>query len=502
VDSLNFLLTGLNAALQPINLLYCFIGVFLGTLVGVLPGIGPSGTIALLLPITFKAPALASVIMLFGIMYGAQYGGSTTSILVNIPGEPSSIITCLDGYQMARKGRAGPALGISAFGSFIAGTLTIFGIVFLAPALAEFSLRFGPPEYFALMAFGLTVVIYLARESMEKALMMTFFGLILSSVGFDPVTGSLRFSYGILALRDGLGLAQIVMGLYGVSEVLLTLEKGVKRTIFETKIEGLLPNLKDWKDSIFPILRGTTIGFFMSIIPGMSVVIPTFVSYTLEKKLAKHPEKFGTGVIEGVAAPEACNNAAASGGAIPLLSLGIPTGASTALVFGALMIHGIIPGPLFIQDHPQVFWGLIGSMYVGNVMLLALNLPLIGIWVKMLKVPYAILFPLILFFCLIGSYSIDKSMTDMLITVIFGVIGYLMKKFSYEGAPLVLGLVLGPLMENALRRSLIMSKGSLAIFFQRPLSLVFMGLVLVMLISPLLTKKRLAEDIMKQSEEE
>jgi putative tricarboxylic transport membrane protein len=502
MESLSYLLTGLEAALQPLNLLYCFVGVFLGTLVGVLPGIGPSGTIALLLPITFKAPPLASVIMLFGVMFGAQYGGSTTSILVNIPGEPSSIITCLDGYQMARNGRAGPALGIAAFGSFIAGTLTLFGIIFLAPALAEFSLRFGPPEYFALMAFGLTVVIYLARESMAKALMMTFFGLILASVGFDPVGGNLRFTYNIMALRDGLGLAQIVMGLYGISEVLLTLERGVRRNIFQTEIKGLLPNLRDWRDCFFPILRGTTIGFFISIVPGMSVVIPTFVSYTLEKKLSRHPEKFGTGVIEGVAAPESCNNAAASGGSIPLLSLGIPTGASTALVFGALMIHGITPGPLFIKDHPDIFWGLIGSMYVGNVMLLALNLPLIGIWVKLLKVPYVILFPLILFFCLIGSYTIAKSQVDMLITVIFGVIGYLMKKFDYEGAPLVLGLVLGPMIEHAFRRSLIMSKGSYAIFFHSPISAIFMALTVVMLVSPLFTKKRLAEDIMKEAEED
>ena len=502
MESFGYLFSGLEAALQPINLLYCFIGVFLGTLVGVLPGIGPAGAIALLLPITFKAPALASVIMLFGVMYGAQYGGSTTSILVNIPGEPSSIITGLDGYQMARNGRAGPALGIAAFGSFIAGTLTLFGIMFLAPALAEFSLRFGPPEYFALMVFGLTVVIYLARESMAKALMMTSFGLILATVGFDPVGGDLRFTYGILPLRDGLGLAQVVMGLYGVSEVLLTLERGVKRNIVESKIEGLLPNLQDWKDSIFPILRGTGIGFFMSIIPGMSVIIPTFISYVVEKKLSKHPEKFGTGVIEGVAAPEACNNAAASGGSVPLLSLGIPTGAATALVFGALMIHGITPGPLFINDHPEIFWGLVGSMYVGNVMLLLLNLPLIGIWVKLLKVPYVILFPLILFFCLIGSYTLAKSWVDMLITVIFGVIGYLMKKFGYEGTPLVLGLVLGPMLEHAMRRSLIMSDGSYSIFFHGTISTVFLALALAMLVSPFFAKKRLAQDIMKLAEDD
>jgi putative tricarboxylic transport membrane protein len=502
MENLQYLYHGISVAITPTNLLYCFVGVFVGTMIGVLPGIGPPGALALLLPVTFKAPALSGVIMLCGIMYGAQYGGSTTSILVNIPGEASSIITCLDGYQMARKGRAGPALGIAAFGSFIAGTGTLFGLVYLAPPLAEFSLRFGPPEYFALMAFAVTVVLYLARESMAKAIMMALFGLILASVGFDPVTGSLRFTYGVLALRDGLGLAQVVIGLYGVSEVLLTLERGVKRTILETEIKGLLPTLQDWKDSIFPIIRGSILGFGISIIPGMSVVIPTFISYALEKKLSKHPEKFGTGVIEGVAAPESANNSAASGGLVPLLSLGIPTGATTALLFGALMVHGITPGPLFIKEQPVIFWGLLGSMYIGNVMLLALNLPLIGMWVRMLKVPYTILFPLILFFCEIGSYSIDKNLTDMLIMIVFGMVGYLMKKFRYEGAPLVLGLVLGPMMENAFRRSLIMSKGSMAIFFHRPISLVLMIMVFLMLLSPILLRRRLAQEIIKQTKDE
>ncbi|MFB3884088.1 MAG: tripartite tricarboxylate transporter permease [Thermodesulfobacteriota bacterium] len=502
MESLHYLFTGLGAALQPINLFYCLLGVFIGTLIGVLPGIGPPGAIALLFPITFKAPPLSGLIMLCGIMYGAQYGGSTTSILVNIPGETSSIMTCIEGYQMARKGRAGPALGMAAFGSFIAGTIALFGLVFVAPPLAEFSLRFGPPEYFALMAFALTVVLYLARESMAKSLMMALFGLILGTVGFDPVTGLLRFTYNILALRDGVGIAQVVIGLYGVSEVFVTLERGVKRTIFETKIKGLLPTLKDWRDSIFPMIRATFIGFFMSIIPGVNVVVPTFVSYTLEKKISKHPEKFGTGVIEGVAAPESANNAAASGGLVPLLSLGIPTGASTALIYGMLMVHGIIPGPLFIQQSPHIFWGLVGSMYIGNVMLLALNLPLIGIWIKLLKVPYTILFSLILFFCLIGSYTMSNSLTDMLIMTIFGVMGYIMKKFNYEGVPLVLGLVLGPQLETAFRRSLVMSHGSFSIFFQRPISMVLMGMVLLMFVSPFFTKKRLAEEIVKKGEDD
>jgi len=502
MESLGYLLTGLGIALDPVNLLYCAVGVFLGTLVGVLPGVGPAGAIALLLPITFKVPAISTIIILCGIAYGAQYGGSTTSILVNVPGEPSTVMTCLDGYAMARKGRAGPALGIAAFASFIAGTGSLFGLIFVAPTLAEFSLRFGPPEYFALMAFGMTVLIYLARESMAKALMMGLLGIILASVGFDQLTGKLRFTYGLMALRDGLGLVQIVIGLYGVSEVLVTLEKGVKKTIVESEIKGLLPTLQDWKDSIFPITRGSILGFFMSIIPGCAVIIPTFISYTLEKKISKHPEKFGTGVIEGVAAPEAANNAGISGGLVPLLSLGIPTGPTPALLFAALMIHGVTPGPLFIKESPEIFWGLIGSMYIGNAMLLALNLPLIGIWVRILKIPYAILSALIILLCIIGSYSIDRSLTDIVIMIIFGVVGYLMKKFNYEAAPLVLGLVLGPMMENALLRSLIMSKGSYSIFFQRPISMVLMGMVLLMLISPFFTRKRLAEEIMEKSNDE
>ncbi len=497
MEKFSFLLTGLSIALQPTNLLYCFLGVFIGTMVGVLPGIGPSGTIALLLPITFGAPAVSAIIMLCGIAYGAQYGGSTTSILVNMPGEASSVVTCLDGYAMARKGRAGPALGIAAFGSFIAGTISIFGLVFLAPPLAEFSLRFGPPEYFALMAFAMTVVLYLARESMTKALIMAIFGLILASVGFDSATGKLRFTLGLLALRDGVGLPQVLIGLYGVSEILLTVERGIKRSIIESEIKGLLPTLQDWKDALFPIARSSILGFFISMIPGISVVIPTFISYALEKKISKHPEKFGTGVIEGVAAPESANNAASNGGMIPLLSLGLPTGATSALILAALMIHGITPGPTLIKESPQVFWGVLGSMYIGNVMLLALNLPLIGLWVRILKVPYTFLFPLILLFCLIGSYAIDNTRTDMLITIIFGLVGYLIKKFRYEGAPLVLGLVLGQRMEKSLCSSLLLSKGSYLIFFQRPISMVLIGMVMLMLISPFFTRKRFGEEAMR-----
>lgn len=495
MENLNNLLMGIMIALQPMNLFYCFLGVFIGTLIGVLPGIGPVGAISLLLPVTFHVPPLSAFIMLLGIMYGAQYGGSTTSILVNIPGEASSVITCLDGYAMARTGRAGPALGMAAIASFIAGTLALFGLVLLAPPLAEFGLRFGPPEYFTLMVFGLTLVIYLARGSLAKALMMTALGLILASVGLDPITSHPRFTYDVLALRDGVGLPQVVIGLFGVSEVLLSVEKSFSREIFKTKIRGLLPNLQDWKDSILPIARSSFLGFFMGIIPGISVVIPTFVCYALEKKISRHPEKFGTGVIEGVAAPEAANNAACGGTMIPLLSLGIPTGASSALVLGALMIYGLNPGPLLLKESPQVFWGVIGSMYIGNAMLLLLNLPLIGLWVRILKVPYSILFSLIILFCLIGSYTINYSFTDIYIMIIFGLVGYLMNKFGYEPTPLILALVLGPMMENALSRSMVIFKGNFLIFFQRPIAAVFLGLTILMFISPLFAKKRLAEDI-------
>jgi putative tricarboxylic transport membrane protein len=502
MENLYNLMMGLSTALQPSNLFYCFLGVFIGTLVGVLPGIGPLGAISLLLPVTFYVPPLSAFIMLLGIMYGAQYGGSTTSILINIPGEPSSIITCLDGYAMARKGRAGPALGMAAFSSFIAGTVAIFGLVLLGPQLAEFGLRFGPWEYFALMAFGLALVIYLARCSLAKALMMTAFGLILGSVGLDPITSHPRFSYGILALRDGLDLPQVVIGLFGVSEVLLNIERSFSREIFKTGIKQLLPTLQDWRDSIFPITRASILSFFMGIIPGVSAMVSTFVCYTLEKKISKHPEKFGTGIIEGVAVPEAANNGTIGGTMIPLLSLGIPTGPSTALILGALMIYGLTPGPLLIKESPQVFWGVIGSMYIGNGMLLILNLPLIGLWVKILKIPYSILFSLIILLSLIGSYTINYSSTDMYIMIIFGFVGYLMNKFDYEAVPLILALVLGPMMEKALCRSMVISKGSFLIFFQRPIAAFFLGLALLVLISPLFTKKRLGENILKKYEGE
>jgi putative tricarboxylic transport membrane protein len=429
--------------------------------------------------------------MLAGITYGAMYGGSTTSILVNIPGEAASVVTCLDGYQMARNGKAGPALGMAAFGSFIAGTVTIFFLVFLAPILAEYALEFGPPEYFALMVLGLSIMVYLAQGSTINALIMVCFGLFLGTIGLDPITAMPRFIYKITTLMDGVGLVQVVIGLFGVSEVLINVEQSFKQEIFETKIKRLFPNREDWKKSIFPIGRGTLIGFIMGVIPGMSVVIPTFVSYVVEKKLSKYPEKFGTGVIEGVAGPESANNAAATGTLIPMLSLGIPTGASTALLLGALMIHGLRPGPLLIQEAPEVFWGLVASLYIGNAMLLVLNLPLIGVWVKILKIKYHYLFSIILLLCVVGSYITNNNPYDVVITAIFGVIGYLMKKFKYEAAPLVLALVLGPMMERAFQRSLIISSGNLGMFFTRPISSIILVFAVFVLISPLLWRKKL-----------
>ncbi len=496
MDVFKDLFFGFSVVLQPMNILYCFFGVLIGTLVGVLPGVGPSAALSLLLPITFYVPPVSTIILLAGITYGAMYGGSTTSILVNIPGEAASVVTCLDGYQMARQGRAGPALGISAFGSFIAGTVTIFFLIFLAPTLAGFALRFGPPEYFALMVLGLSIMVYLARGSILNALIMVCFGLILGTIGLDQMTGVPRFVYKSITLMDGVGLIQVVIGLFGVSEVLINVETSFKQEIFETKVKGLLPNLQDWKKSIGPIGRGTLLGFFLGIIPGMSVVIPTFVSYVVEKKLSKYPEKFGTGVIEGVAGPEAANNAASTGCLVPMLSLGIPTGASTALLLGALMIHGIRPGPMLIQEAPDVFWGLVASLYAGNVMLLILNLPLIGLWVKILKIPYHFLFSVILLLCIIGSYTTNNNPYDVIIMVTFGLIGYLMKKFDYEAAPLVLALVLGPMMEKAFQRSLMLSEGGFGIFFTRPISASFLIVALLILFSPLfLKKKRLREDL-------
>jgi putative tricarboxylic transport membrane protein len=483
MDLFSFLLSGFQIILDPTNLLFCFIGVVVGTLIGVLPGIGPIGAIALLLPATFKITPTCSIIMLAGIFYGAQYGGSTTSILVNIPGEASSIMTCLDGYQMARRGRAGPALGIAAWGSFIAGTFGVIGLMLIANPLANLALSFGPPEYFALVCMGLVILTYLAQGSMLKALMMGLVGILIGNVGLDIFTSLPRFTLGFIELEDGVGIAPLAMGLFGVSEVLINIERTSEREIFETRISNLWPSLKDWSASKWPIVRGSILGFFLGILPGGGPVLASFLSYAIEKKISRHPEEFGKGAIAGVAAPEAANNAAAQGGFVPLLSLGVPCNPTMALLFSALIIHGVKPGPLFIQESPDIFWGLIASMYIGNALLLVLNLPLIGLWVKVLKVPYWILFPLILLFCLIGAYSVNNSVFDLYLMVLFGIMGYLMKKYNYEGSTLILAYVLGPLLEKALRQSLLMSQGSFTIFVTRPLSAVMLGVAFLVLLS-------------------
>ncbi len=490
MDTFSQLLLGFSVALQPINLFYCFMGCLIGTLVGVLPGLGPTAAMSLLLPATLHITPVAALIMLAGIYYGAMYGGSTTSILVNIPGEAASAVTCLDGYQMARQGKAGRALGISAFGSFIAGTIGIFGMTLLAVPLANLALRFGPPEYFALMCLGMVVLTFLSSTSMVQALMMACFGILVGTVGTDTVSGTARFSFGIIELMDGVGLVPVVMGLFGISEMLLNIETKIDREIFKTRVKGLFPTVADWIKSAGAIIRGTVIGFFLGILPGGGAVLSSFVSYAVEKKVSKTPEKFGTGLIEGVAAPESANNSAAQGAFIPLLTLGIPSNVVMAMLLGALIIHGVTPGPLLLTNHPQVFWGVIGSMYIGNVMLLILNLPLIGLWVQLLKVPYAILMPLIIVFCIIGSYTIANSIMDVFFMLIFGVVGYLMKKLKYEAPPLILAFVLGPMLEYSLKQSLMVSKGSFKIFFTRPISATCLVIALILVILPIIPKLR------------
>ena len=487
MDILQNLLFGFSVVITPANLLLCFVGVFIGTLIGVLPGIGPAGSVALLLPFTFTLAPVSGIIMLAGIFYGSMYGGSTTSILVNIPGEAASVVTCLDGYQMARKGRAGRALGIAAIGSFIAGTFGVILLMLIAPSLARFALNFGPPEFFALIFLGLTLISYLAAGSMLKAFAMAALGTIIGTVGIDNVSGTIRFAFGIKEFYDGLGLVPVFMGLFGVGEVLINLEESlVKRDIFPTRIKGLLPDKNDWQASSLPIARGTLIGFFLGILPGPGNIISSFVSYSVEKRFSKHPDDFGKGAIEGVAGPESANNSATAGAFIPLLTLGIPTSATMALLLGALLIHGVIPGPLLIERNPEIFWGVIASMYVGNIMLLILNLPLIGLWVKLLKIPYGILFPLILLFCLIGVYAGNFSPIEINVMIVFGILGYFMRKAGYEPAPLVFAYILCPIWEENLRQSLMVGYGDMMIFFKRPISAILLAISLFFILTAVL----------------
>ncbi len=477
---------GFTVALQPINLLYCFIGVFIGTLVGVLPGIGPVSAMSLLLPVTLSGTPESGIIMMAGIYYGSMYGGSTTSILVNIPGEAASVVTCLDGHAMAKQGRAGPALGIAALGSFAAGTFALIALMLVAPALARVAIAFGPPEYFSLMVLGLTVLSFLSQGTMAKSLLMAAIGIILGLIGIDQITAQPRLTFGRLELLDGIGLVPIVMGLFGVAEILSNLEQELKREVIKARIGGLWPSLQDWSASKWAIVRGTLLGFFLGILPGGGAVIASFASYAIEKKVSKTPERFGHGAIEGVAGPEAANNAAAGGAFIPLMTLGIPPNVVMALLLGAFIIHGLQPGPLLMTQRPDLFWGIVASMYIGNAMLLVLNMPLIGMWVQVLKLPYRILFPLILMFCIVGVFASGNAVFDVFVMVMFGVLGYLMRKFGYEPAPLVLAFVLGPMLENNLRKSLILSHGDFQIFIARPISAVCLLLAVAALAAPLL----------------
>jgi putative tricarboxylic transport membrane protein len=480
---------GLQVACSFHNMVYCIIGVFLGTIVGVLPGLGPSATIALLLSITYRMDMTGAIIMLSGVYYGAMYGGSITSILINVPGEAASVVTCIDGHEMAKRGRAGQALGISAFGSFIAGTLGIVGLMLVAPTLSDLALMIGSPEYVVLMILGLSLVTYLSGGSKVKALMMGALGLILGSIGMDPISSQFRFTFGIISLTNGLDVPIVAMGLFGISEILLNAEKkeGPADLIkTSTKLRNLLPNLADWKCSIGPILRGTVIGFFLGVLPGGGAVIASFASYAYERKKSKHPEEFGKGAIEGVAGPESANNSASAGAFVPLLTLGIPANAVMALILAAFMIHGVTPGPLIIKNHPEVFWGIVASMYIGNIFLIILNVPLIGLFVQLLKVPNLVMYPLILLICFIGAFTTANNPFDILIVGILGLLGYAMKKLDYDPAPLVLAFVVGPILERTLRQSLLISGGDPSIFFTRPVSRALVIATVLFLVSPLL----------------
>jgi len=482
-ETLTHLMHGFSVALQPSHLYLCLIGVTVGTLVGVLPGLGPVASMALLLPLTYSLGPTGALIMFAGIYYGAMYGGSTTSILLKIPGEAASVMTCLDGHEMARQGRAGAALGISAMGSFIAGTAGIVGLTLLAAPLARFALKFSYPEYVALMCLGLLLVIILASGSLIKAFAMLGAGLLLSSIGQDVVSGTFRFTYGVPNLMDGFDLGPMIMGLFGVSEVLHNMASPPQRSLIKTSIGGLLPTREDWRRSWWPIWRGTGIGFLLGMLPGGGAIVSSFASYAVEKRISKTPEQFGKGAIEGVAGPESANNAASVGTFVPLLTFGIPSNIVMAIVMGVLMIHGVTPGPMLISERPDLFWGVIASMYIGNVVLLVLNLPLIGMWVQILRVPYRVLFPIILVFCAVGSYSMNNSIFDVYMMIVFGVIGFLMKRTGFEPAVLVLAFVIGPILEQSLRQSLLLGDGSFTIFFTRPISATMMAISLLLIAS-------------------
>jgi len=497
VDTLQLLLNGFVTAMQPVNLVFALLGCLLGTLVGVLPGIGASGAMAILIPFTFVLDPTPAIIMLAAIYYGAMYGGTITSVLINTPGEAAAAVTCLDGYEMAKRGRAGAALAISAVGSFIGGTVSMLGLVLLALPLTALALQFGPPEFFGLMVLGLSLVISLAGKSLLRALLSAALGMVIAMVGMDPMMGLARFTFGNPELLDGLGLVPIVMGLFGVAEILLNAETGVAQ-VFDTRMSTLIPSMKDLRASAWPIARGSVTGFFLGLIPGVGAIVTTFVSYVVEKRMSRTPEKFGTGMIEGVAGPETANNAHHVAALIPLFTLGIPCSASIAIIMGAFMMNGLIPGPLLFKEHADFVWAVIASMYVANAMLLVLNLPLIPMWVAVLRLPYSVLFAIILAFCVLGAYSLENRIFDVGTMVAFGIVGYVFKKMDYPLGPMVLTLILGRMMETGLRRSLEMSLGEFDILFTRPISATLLALAALVFAASLFRLWSAASDRAKE----
>ncbi|HEY9053584.1 MAG TPA: tripartite tricarboxylate transporter permease [Rectinemataceae bacterium] len=483
MESLSNLLMGFSVAFQPANLLLAFLGSALGTLIGVLPGIGPSAGAAILIPLTFQMDPTGAIIMLTALFYGTQYGGTITSVLLNVPGEAASAITCLDGYELAKQGRAGTALSLAAIGSFVGGLFATICLILAAAPLTKMALEFGPVESFALLTVGLSLVMGLAGKSMIKALMMGILGLLLSMVGLDPVRGMPRFTFGRLELMEGIGFVPVIMGLFGLAEVLANAEEGFGEVSL-AKMSSLFPSKSDLKRSVKPMIRGSLIGTGLGLIPGMTGSAASFLSYIAEKKASKTPEKFGTGMIEGVVGPETSNNAHANGALIPLFTLGIPSSPTVAVIMGAFMMHGLVPGPFLFTEHADIAWGVIASFVVGNIMLLILNLPLIRIWVKILKIPYGLLFAVILGFMILGAYSVNNSVFEIIVMLVFGIFAFFMKKMDFPMAPLILTLILGPQMERALRQSLEISQGSFSIFIETPLSAGLFAVAALILIAP------------------
>jgi putative tricarboxylic transport membrane protein len=481
-STIDSLLLGFAVAVRPDVLWYAFLGCLVGTLVGVLPGIGPLTGISILLPVTFGLDATKAIVMLAGIYYGSQYGGSTTSILMRIPGEAASVMTCIDGYAMARRGRAGAALCIAAVGSWIAGTFGVLMLTLIAPPLAAFALRFGPPEYTALLVLGLVFLAYMSSTSLPRTLLMATVGLLLGTIGIDNMTGHFRYSFDIAELGDGIGIVPVAVGLFGLGEILSTPSASVIGKVLTPKLRELLPSRAEWRQAALPIARGSVLGFLIGLTPGSAHIISSFLSYAVERRLSKRPEQFGHGAVAGVAGPESANNAASTGAFVPMLALGLPTGPVVAVLMAALLIHGVPPGPQLVNEHPDVFWGFVASMYVGNVMLFALNLPLVGLFVNVLRIPYAYLYPLVIMLCVIGVYAVNNSIVDVWIMLIMGVLGYLLRKFGLDPAPLVLGLVISPIFELSLRQSLIMSNGNWTIFFARPIALVLLAVSALLLL--------------------